>query len=475
MEEKRVLVLCRGMVAGPCIDYLLRYEGNRVTVVRLVRGRPRVTAIPLDVADPDLDCQIAAHNLVISLVPFMYHVDIVRSAIKGKTNVVISGHISPAVKSLEAEVKKAGIAVLYEIGVDSGIDQLYASRHVARIHAMGGKVCQLAVDSPFATSCTDHNVRIQKVQQNPCSPVSSKWNKFPWPSPASILSRGILTGSEPDEEELYICSDYFKDPIQQDSGTDGYAFLSYPKQHSEFFREAYAIRGAHTVSLGPRWFSENPAVVKALGKLGWLDTESKDWLKDGMTWAEIQQAVTGATSSAKEDLINRVKKLCSPLSGPKEMETVIYGLRWMGLFSHEVAMVKGNLLDTLSAQIDKRCNPVPGTFVLQHEFVVQWVDGSKDTVTFALQFEGQSTGYTALAKSVGIPCGIASQLVLGQYLPVCLQGIRAPYTQKQFASVRAMLEAEDIKLAVLLLAQSSTLSNVESSATTDEPGDSVRW
>lgn len=69
-------------------------------------------------------------------------------------------------------------------------------------------------------------------------------------------------------------------------------------------------------------------------------------------------------------------------------------------------------------------------------------------MTFALQFEGQSTGYTALAKSVGIPCGIASQLVLSQYLPVCLRGIRAPYTQKQFASVRAMLEAEDIKLAV---------------------------
>ncbi|CAI6045346.1 unnamed protein product [Clonostachys chloroleuca] len=114
MEEKKILVLRSGMVAAPCIDYLLRYEYNTVTVatVRLVRRPPRVTAIPLDVADPDLDHHIAAHNLVISMVPFMYHVDIVRSAIKGESDVAISGHISPAVESLGAAVKRAGIAVL---------------------------------------------------------------------------------------------------------------------------------------------------------------------------------------------------------------------------------------------------------------------------------------------------------------------------------------------------------------------------
>lgn len=78
-----------------------------------------MTAICLDVADPDLDHHIAAHNLVISMVPFMYHVDIVRSAIKGESDVAISGHISPAVESLGAAVKRAGIAVLYDIGVDS--------------------------------------------------------------------------------------------------------------------------------------------------------------------------------------------------------------------------------------------------------------------------------------------------------------------------------------------------------------------
>jgi saccharopine dehydrogenase-like NADP-dependent oxidoreductase len=46
-------------------------------------------------------------------------------------------------------------------------------------------------------------------------------------------------------------------------------------------------------------YEGNPAFVKALIDLGWLDTEQKDWLKDGLTWAEIFQKMTGAEKSAE--------------------------------------------------------------------------------------------------------------------------------------------------------------------------------
>ncbi|CAG9986449.1 unnamed protein product, partial [Clonostachys byssicola] len=187
MQEKRILILFRGMGTRPCIDYLLRDEYNAVnvaspsfsTAARLVRGRPRVMAIPLNMRDPDLDRQTAARNLVISMVPFIHHVDIARSSIKGKTNIVIRGHISPAVKSLDAVVKRAGIAELYEIGVDSGTNQLYATRHIASIHATGAKVCQLVVMFPFlpaqlTTELGESHCIILKAQQNPCTPLSFK-------------------------------------------------------------------------------------------------------------------------------------------------------------------------------------------------------------------------------------------------------------------------------------------------------------
>jgi saccharopine dehydrogenase-like NADP-dependent oxidoreductase len=103
-------------------------------------GRPSANAIALDVASPDLDQCIAKHDLVISLVPFVHHAAIVRSAIKGNTNVVTTSYVSPAIRELEDKAKAAGIIVLNEVGVDPGVDHLYAIKTIGEVHEKGGKV-----------------------------------------------------------------------------------------------------------------------------------------------------------------------------------------------------------------------------------------------------------------------------------------------------------------------------------------------
>ena len=45
-----------------------------------------------------------------------------------------------AIRELEEEVKKAGIVVMNEIGLDPGIDHLYAIKTIDEVHAKGGKV-----------------------------------------------------------------------------------------------------------------------------------------------------------------------------------------------------------------------------------------------------------------------------------------------------------------------------------------------
>jgi saccharopine dehydrogenase-like NADP-dependent oxidoreductase len=88
----------------------------------------------------DLDPQVTAHDLVVSLVPYVYHAGVIRSAIKSKTNVVTTSYISPAIKELDAAAKEAGIVVLNEVGVDPGVDHLYAIKKIDEIHEQGGKV-----------------------------------------------------------------------------------------------------------------------------------------------------------------------------------------------------------------------------------------------------------------------------------------------------------------------------------------------
>lgn len=67
---------------------------------------------------------MSRYDVVISLVPYMYHAAVIKSAIKHKTQVVTTSYVSEAIKALDGAAKKAGLTVLNEIGVDPGVDHL---------------------------------------------------------------------------------------------------------------------------------------------------------------------------------------------------------------------------------------------------------------------------------------------------------------------------------------------------------------
>ncbi len=123
-------------------------------------GLPNATATVLDVGSEDsekraaVEKAIAEHDLVVSLVPYAYHPNVIKAAIKGKTNVVTTSYISPAMRELEDEIKKAGIVVMNEIGLDPGVDHLYAVKVVDEVHAKGGKVrCDAFMAARLRGSC----------------------------------------------------------------------------------------------------------------------------------------------------------------------------------------------------------------------------------------------------------------------------------------------------------------------------------
>ena len=79
----------------------------------------------------------------------------------------------------------------------------------------------------------------------------------------------------------------------------GYDFVAYPNRDSVPFREFYKIPEAETVIRGSLRYEGNPAFIKAFADAGWLDSEEKEWLKPGITWAEITQRVTGAADTSE--------------------------------------------------------------------------------------------------------------------------------------------------------------------------------
>lgn len=65
-----------------------------------------------------LDKALEQVDLVISLIPYTYHAQVIKAAIRTKKNVVTTSYVSPAMKELEEDCKKAGITVMNEIGLD---------------------------------------------------------------------------------------------------------------------------------------------------------------------------------------------------------------------------------------------------------------------------------------------------------------------------------------------------------------------
>jgi spermidine synthase / saccharopine dehydrogenase (NADP+, L-glutamate-forming) len=164
--KKKVLLLGSGYVARPCAEYLVRDPAIELTIgmlslpllsthltcfdiacrtltsaQSLAGSLPSTQAISLDVTStPALEGAIAEHDLVISLIPYTYHAAVIKAAIKSKTHVVTTSYVSPAMRALDQEARDAGIVVMNEIGLDPGIDHLYAVKTIGEVHEKGGKV-----------------------------------------------------------------------------------------------------------------------------------------------------------------------------------------------------------------------------------------------------------------------------------------------------------------------------------------------
>lgn len=254
------------------------------TAQKLAAGFPRTDAITLDVcSEVDLDKQVAAHDVVISLIPFIYHAAVIKSAIKSRTQVVTTSYISAAIRELDDAAKAVGITILNEVGVDPGIDHLYAIQKIDEVHAEGGKVCE------FYSYCG--GLPAPDCADNPLG------FKFSWSPRGALLSQRnsakfILKGKVVEISSADLMAQAVPYYVR-----DGYEFVAYPNRDSVSFREFYNIPEAHTVIRGSLRYKGNPAFVQALANLGWLDQEKKEWLKDGMTWAEIQQKAIGAPSA----------------------------------------------------------------------------------------------------------------------------------------------------------------------------------
>lgn len=143
------------------------------------------------------------------------------------------------------------------------------------------------------------------------------------------------------------------------------------------------------------------------------------------------------------DLVEIIKEKSS-IKGD-EIERIIKGMKWLGMFSETLVQRRGNYLDTLCATLEEKMMYGKGErdmVMLQHKFEIELKDGTRQTRTSTVLEYGNPEGASAMARLVGMPCGVATQLVLDGVINQ--PGVLAPMSAEINDPLIKGIEAEGV-------------------------------
>jgi saccharopine dehydrogenase (NADP+, L-glutamate forming) len=237
------------------------------------------------------------------------------------------------------------------------------------------------------------------------------------------------------------------------SGYLGYAFVGYGNRDSTPYDKRYNIPEAETIIRGTLRYDGFCQFVKALVILGFLNEEEEAHLSANaaeINWTQVLAKVVGTDDNA-DAVRDAIIQKCDLANSPHK-DQILDGMRWLGFFSQGKVTKRGSLLDTFCATLEEKMQYGPNErdlVFLQHRFEIELKDGSHQTRTSTLVEYGKVGGYSAMAKTVGVPCGIAVQQVLDGNLTKT--GVIAPMSSEINDPIIELLEKEGIGMVEKIL------------------------
>jgi saccharopine dehydrogenase-like NADP-dependent oxidoreductase len=173
--------------------------------------------------------------------------------------------------------------------------------------------------------------------------------------------------------------------------------------------------------------------------LGLLDQTPRTDLT-GRSHAEVMASrVPGATAATvRADIARRFGLALE--ANPLER------LAWAGFFSEEAVPQVGSLMELVGARLERKLSLEPGErdmIALHHEFEAEYPDGSRKHLQSTLVAFGEPGGDSAMARTVSLPCAVATNLLLEGRIE--LQGVHIPVQPALYEPVLAELETLDIR------------------------------
>ncbi|MCU0850355.1 MAG: saccharopine dehydrogenase NADP-binding domain-containing protein [Candidatus Thermoplasmatota archaeon] len=426
---KIILVLGAGMVSRPMIRYLLDQPNYHVIMAsrtvskaeQMIDGHPQGEAISLDVNDvKKVEDLISNADVVVSLLPYTYHVKVAEMCIQHKKQMITTSYVSDAMRALDQKAKTAGILILNECGLDPGIDHMSAMRIIHEVEKKNGKV--------ISFKSTTGALPAHEANNNPFG------YKFSW-SPRGVLlaSRNAAKWLENGKEISIPGEQLFENySIQNVKGTG--AFENYPNRNSIPYKEIYGLKHAQTVYRGTFRMTGWCETIRAIVALGWLSEEPPKGFT-GKTYGDLTRHLIGV--KPKDDLPQMTAKYL----GLKPYAAILKRLQWLGLFGDEpLSADKNNPLDYLNVLTLQKMSMGPherDMVVMHHEFIAEYKT-KKEYITSTLVDYGIPDGDTSVARTVALPAAIAVKMVLNKQ--ITLTGVHIPVIPEIYNPILDELE-----------------------------------
>lgn len=434
-----ILVIGAGLSSSSLIRYFLAnsVENNwQVRVVdqdielvrRKINSHPNGVALSFDALNPqERRPEIEKADLVVSMLPARFHVEVAKDCIELKTNLITPSYVSNEMKALDAEAKEAGIVIMNEIGVDPGIDHMSASKILDEIKAKGGKL------HSFKSFCG--GLVAPENDNNP-------WNyKFTW-NPRNVVVAGQGGAACFIEENQYKYIPYTQVFQRLDEvEIPGYGkFEGYANRDSLSYRSIYGLDDIPTIYRGTFRRVGFCKAWNVFVQLGLTDDSYKLERSELLTPRTFLNAFL--PYKVVDTVENKLKKHFT-----FDDEALFQKMEWLGIFddSKPIGIPNASPAQLLEKILVDKWKLSPGDkdmLVMYHEFVAE-VEGKNTRIVSSMVNIGENQIYTSMSNTVGLPVAICGKMILNGDLK--LKGVLIPVMSEVYTPILSELETFGIK------------------------------
>ncbi|MBS1607790.1 MAG: saccharopine dehydrogenase NADP-binding domain-containing protein [Bacteroidetes bacterium] len=434
---KKILLFGAGKSATVLIDYLLSIAAEEKWFITIVDADLKLAqskignsgfakAVSFDINnETERGSAVSTADIVISLLPPALHFLVAKDCLLYSKNLLTASYVDDKIKELKEEIENKQLLFLCEMGLDPGIDHMSAMRIIDDIHAKGGAVVS------FKSHCG--GLVAPESDDNP-------WHyKISW-NPRNIVLAG-KAGAVFKEEDKKITIAY--DKIFENCpeiNVEGLPVLAYyPNRDSLNYATLYGLEETSTFIRTTLRYASFCRGWDVICHLGLTDTEDditkyetiSEWFHDKLRGIELR----------KMDWLEYLQLYVNENYHTEITEQVDY----LGLF--EIVRLPNAAkcsADVLQNLLEAKLVLKPGDkdmIVMLHE-IKYTKDEKIYEIRSSLVVKGENSLRTAMAKTVGLPLGIAAKLILKG--KINQPGLHIPVVKEIYEPVLKELELQNI-------------------------------